>query len=247
MHTATLLLDRICQAIGIEPIQCQIYAGDPYLDNARNALVTEFLESDCTDLLFWDADVGAEPNAFARLVKARRPYIACLYPKKQDLLEFPVDFIDPSNVRGNEEGLVEVKMVPTGFLRLNRAVFDVMPHVDYPCNGKTYKGYFWTQITPTGYIGEDVMFAHMWRRLGGKIFVVPDINMWHTGKKTWHGNMHNWMMATFHRGEAELKEELEREVAKRQPGIKRGPFEGNPGEIRQGDAETSWESPQAAD
>ena len=189
------LLQLVLGKIGVELDQILYMAGDPYLDNVRNGLVTSFLESEATDLLFVDDDVAFEPNAVARICKARKPFIACIYPKKMDEETYPVDLM-PGPQATDEFGHLEVKMAPTGFLRLNRAVFDVMPHVDYPCNSKTYRGHFWTQITPQGYIGEDVMFCGLWRALGGRIWAIPEVTLYHSGGKTWRGNLHEWLKRT---------------------------------------------------
>src|SRR5579862_1959160 len=43
-----------------------VRATDSLLCRARNVLVAAFLKTDATDLVFWDADVAAEPGAFVR-------------------------------------------------------------------------------------------------------------------------------------------------------------------------------------
>jgi hypothetical protein len=170
-------------------VQMKGLEGNCYVDAARNELVGDFLASDATDLLFWDADVGCMPATVMRLVKATRPVVAAIYPKKTDDEEYPVDFLKGAHTLDGE-GLIEAKMVPTGLLRINRRVFEAMAPTL-----KTYKGrdrelhaYFETDIREA-YHGEDVEFCRKWRELGGKIRVAPDETLSHTGPKAWIGNV----------------------------------------------------------
>lgn len=169
---------------------------DPYIDRVRNSIVTTFLENpDFTDLLFLDDDVGFDPTAIAKIASARKPLVGGCYPKCTDDLtvQFPMDFIQGKEIVA-QDGLIEVAMIPTGFMRINRVVFDWMPYVPYECYGKQQKGYFKTQIANNMYLGEDVIFCHMWRALGGKVWVCPDITFTHVKGRNYEGNLHNWLM-----------------------------------------------------
>jgi hypothetical protein len=125
-----------------------------------------------------------------KLVKSTRPMVAAIYPKKTDDEEYPVDFIKGTHTLDNE-GLIEAKMVPTGLLRINRRVFrELKPLVpEYAGrNRRSIHAYFRTDIRKT-YYGEDVEFCRRWRELGGKIRVLPDETLSHTGPKAWIGNV----------------------------------------------------------
>jgi hypothetical protein len=162
--------------------------GNCYIDYARNVLVGDFLESDATDLLFIDTDVGFDPQTGIKLVRATRPVVAAIYPKKTDDESYPVDFVKGSHTI-DDEGLIEAKMVPTGLLRINRKVFEVMPAKTYKNgHGRMDKAYFETDIRDQFY-GEDVEFCRKWREMGGKIRVLPDETLSHTGPKAWIGNV----------------------------------------------------------
>lgn len=185
------------------PFCCDLIPGDAYVDRVMNTLVTDFLGTDCTDILLWDDDVGCETMAVEAICRARRPFVAGVYPKRQDEIEWPVEFPEePAFV--TEEGLLELPVVPTGFTRLNRAIFEVMPHDDYywpqyptprfPDAPRLQYGYFKTKILDMGYHGQDKLFCEEWRRLGGKIWVIPNLNFSHTGDKTWTGNLYQWLV-----------------------------------------------------
>jgi hypothetical protein len=96
--------------------------GNCYIEAARNDLVADFLESGYGDMLFVDADVGFLAATVLCMCLATRPFVAAIYPKKTEALEFPIEF-KPGDRWSDAEGLIEVKMVPTGLLRLNREVF----------------------------------------------------------------------------------------------------------------------------
>lgn len=180
-------------AVGVD-VRVGFNLGCPYLDHARNILVTAFLKSDATDLLFVDADVGFDPVAAVRIAQATRPFIAGIYPKKSDEPAWPVQF-DVDELYGDEDGLVEAVSVPTGFLRLNRAVFDHLPHDDYTDSGEAYRGFFSSGIRAGRYVGEDNQLCDDWRAVGGRVFIIPDLAFTHTGPKSWAGSWAGFMQS----------------------------------------------------
>ena len=168
----------------------QSVSRDPYIDRARNALVTHFLtETDATDLLFIDDDLGFPLDAIAKIGHSTRPFVGGVYRTKDEKIHFPVDFLDGPKIR-DEDGLLEVSMIPTGFLRLNRGVFDFIQHVVYENQGRKQIGFFKALMGDGKYVGEDVAFCHEWRGAGGKIFCMPDLTFQHVGLKTYEGNLH---------------------------------------------------------
>ncbi|MGH6737589.1 MAG: hypothetical protein ACREDY_00895 [Bradyrhizobium sp.] len=188
MATAALSEVGIKWSVAIQP-------GVPYLDHARNMLVTKFLENtEATDLLFIDADVAFAPQSAVMIAQATRPFIAGIYPKKMDEPKWPVAF-DADRLWSDEDGNLEASMVPTGFLRLNRSVFDAMPSEEY-CddNGDRWIKHFRCGAWGGKYNGEDPDFCARWRGIGGKIHIIPNLTFSHTGKKSWEGNWAKWIM-----------------------------------------------------
>ena len=118
--------DALAKA-GIASELC-ILAGDCHVDDARNFLVRNFLESDCTDLVFLDADVAWPPEALVELLRYDRDVVAGLYPLKSRTENFPVRLL-PDKVWAEVDGLLEVESVPTGFLRIRRSVLERMAGV----------------------------------------------------------------------------------------------------------------------
>lgn len=192
----TISLAGACVALALMKIETTI-DGVPFcgpLDHARNILVTRFMRSNATDILFWDDDVDVQGNAIARIAKATRPYIGGVYPKKSDDPEWPIAF-DADELWADEDGLIDSPTyLPTGFLRLNRAVFEAMPWAPYRDDiGQEWMAYFSDGVRDGRYGGEDSGFAQEWRRRGGRCYLIPDLTFGHTGTKTWRGNWGEWM------------------------------------------------------
>ena len=168
--------------------------GNCYLDEARNQLVSDFLESSATDLLFWDADVGCLPDTVLKLCMVTRPLVAAIYPKKSDSPKWPIEFL-PGERWADSEGLMAVKMMPTGLMRINRGVFDAMKPRQYTdAKGRFVRAYFRCDVREY-YFGEDVEFCRTWREMGGTLRILPDATLCHWGMKSWIGNIGEAMKA----------------------------------------------------
>jgi hypothetical protein len=185
------------EAAGVA-VTTDFLSGCCYLDHSRNMLVDRFLKSEATDLLFVDADVGFTPEAALRIAMAPRSVVAGIYPKKSSgEPEWPVDF-DSDELGVNQHGLVLAARVPTGFLRINRAVFGAFTEAGIaPEYGKqdgegTLRRFFHCPVRDGVYWGEDFQFCEDWRSLGGAIYIIPDLDFEHVGAKTWRGNWDQW-------------------------------------------------------
>ena len=164
-----------------------------YLDHTRNMLATRFMESEATDLLFVDADVGFAPETILQIAAARRPLVAGIYPKKSDRTGFPVTF-SADELWSDEEGLIEAASAPTGFMRINRSVFEAMPAEEYrDQDDRAWRRWFRCDFHDGTYWGEDTQFCQDYRALGGKLFILPDLTFAHSGLKSWKGNWGEWV------------------------------------------------------
>lgn len=179
-------------------ITWSVLEGCCYLCHARNQLVAQFLASDCTDMLFIDADMGFGPNDLARIVLAERPVVAGLYRKKTDV---KMDFnlrLPAATHNCADDGLLEVEGVATGFLRINRAVFDAMKPATMEYGnghegGRKWRNYFRTLYEDGVFWGEDFQFCRDVKAAGFKVWAIPDLTLRHVGKKVYEGNWAQWM------------------------------------------------------
>jgi hypothetical protein len=169
-----------------------LYAGDCHVDDARNTLVSQFLQGDCTDLVFLDSDLRWEPEALLRLLAYDRDVVAGTYPFKGNE-GFPVRYL-PGELWSEHDGLLEVAGVPTGFLRIRRSVLERLA-----AEAPTFKSksperppvpLIFERLVHNGCrIGGDYAFCHKWRALGGKIYLDPEIEFDHFGEQFWSGSV----------------------------------------------------------
>ena len=183
--------------------------GDCHVDDARNSLVRDFMESKCDSMIFLDADVGWRAEDLLELALSKPDFVAGVYPKKTQFgpEEYPV-WVEPgTTLQANAEGLVEVHGVPTGFLKMSRNCLEIM-HKDHgerkhfgqakedpkrmPITilfERTYEnGFRWSG---------DYGFCRKWMKSGGKIYVNPEWTFVHEGEKQWTGQLGKHWRDTF--------------------------------------------------
>lgn len=174
-------------------VTLSLEAGNCHVDDARNSQVREFLKSDATDLVFIDADVGFRPEDLLKLVSVDRDVVAGVYPKKEDVEDFPVRAL-PGEIWADADGLVEVEGVPTGFLRIKRHVLERLRDKAVSFIGQAgdpvpYHVIFERIVAGNKRMSGDYTFCHKWRQMGGLIHVDPEMEFTHTGNKTWGGSL----------------------------------------------------------
>jgi SAM-dependent methyltransferase len=154
-----------------------------------------FLGTECSDLVFVDADLEFDDDAILKLIKHNKDIVAGAYPYRKTDLDYPVKllFNKDNNCKDEETGLVSVECATTGLMRINRRVFDKLLVSE---DNKGIKQYFRTGIIydTNDWYGEDAYFCKEWRLLGGEIWVEPNINFGHHGAYCFTGNFHEYLM-----------------------------------------------------
>lgn len=161
-----------------------ILHGNCHVDDSRNSIVRDFLESDCTDLVFLDADVTWEPSGLLRLCERDEDIVGGVYPYRREGSDhMPVRLMEGGEVK---DGLREVEGLPTGFMKIRRHVLEKMA-ADRP--------WYFDKIYPTHLVfnrsepdehhtrwGGDLDFCRRWREMGGKLYAIEDIRLGHVAK-----------------------------------------------------------------
>jgi predicted O-methyltransferase YrrM len=161
-----------------------ILEGNCHVDDARNSIVRDFLESDCTDLVFLDADVTWEPKGLVALCLRDEDIVGGVYPYRREGGEtMPVRLMGGGE---SVDGLREVEGLPTGFMKIRRHVLEAMT-ADCP--------WYFDKIYPTALVfnrsqpgedhirwGGDLDFCRRWRETGGKIFALEELRLGHVAK-----------------------------------------------------------------
>lgn len=183
------------------PSDVSFETGMPYISMARNNLVRKFMESDATDLVFIDSDVGFPPDAFLSLLAAPESLVAGVYPKKQNTETYPVMLkTDENAVVLVENGLYLASGLPTGFMKIKRHVIEKIvaahPELAYidGLTGKTTYNLFGTYVKDGRWYGDDYGFCNFWEELGGKCHVIPDITFIHCGQRNFEGNLQQYLI-----------------------------------------------------
>ena len=162
------------------------WSQDSLIAHARNVLVAKFMESDATDMLFLDSDVAFGPGVFSRLMTHDADVVAGIYRAKCEDIKFPVVPLDEGATQDPHTGLLEVKAIPFGLVRVRREVIQKMIDAEPDSwfnanNAERTKCYslFNTEIRDRLFWGEDFYFCRKWRAIGGKIHVDPEFRLAH--------------------------------------------------------------------
>lgn len=180
----TFSIARSRQALAEAGIQSAylLLQGNCHVDDGRNAIVREFLESDCTDLVFLDADVDWEPPALVQLCRHDLDLVGGVYPyRREGGDEMPVRLMDGAKI---SDGLLEVEGLPTGFMKIRRHVLERMAAVRPKYFDKFYEtALVFDRPDPdenkTRW-GGDIDFCNRWRAMGGKLFADVELRLGHT-------------------------------------------------------------------
>lgn len=130
------------------PFQFSYMMNESLITRARNSLAHDFLETDCTHLMFIDADIGFNPADILRMINTNKDIICGIYPKKeidwiqvdkavkagvpaQDLKNhtgaFVVNLVDDApSAEGNRNSPIQIANGGTGFMLIQRKVFEAL-------------------------------------------------------------------------------------------------------------------------
>jgi len=168
-------------------------SGCSIITKARNKLVRNFMESDCTDFLFVDSDVVINTDAVTRILALAtdKDVVAGSYPRRSKDAKFFLDFYldDDGQLEFDEHGLMRVESVSTGFMLIRRHVIEHMiekhPEWQYKGDGdgEIEHALFDFMILDGQYIGEDYAFCLRARTDGFKIYLDPMISLPHIGSE----------------------------------------------------------------
>lgn len=175
-------------------LMLRLHPGDSLVSRARNTVTADFLATDATDLLFIDTDLVFSREQVSRIAGHPVDVVGGFYPKKQ---QGPVAWVcnaclEPTLPR--EDGLQEVRYMGTGFLRVNRSVFERMKQtfgaeIEYkPDHRPGLEHDFWSvgtyqyQDGSRRYLSEDWYFCQRWLDLGGTVWGDTRIVLKHVGQ-----------------------------------------------------------------
>lgn len=177
-------------------------SGNSSIPQARNWAVTHFMKATtATDLIFIDDDNYGQAGTFKKLLSYDVEVVGAPCRGKTDNVTWPVRFLTDVPIKRAPNGLVEVEAVGTGLMRITRSCIETMIEAN-PLNwyhdkngGGDSRSYalFRDRIKDYLWIGEDIGFCLDWRKIGGKVWIDPDIVTHHIGNQTFSGNPTDWL------------------------------------------------------
>jgi hypothetical protein len=180
------------------------------ITRARDNFVNDFMVSDCTHLLFLDADVIINPPDVIRMLQEDVELLCGCYPSKiinWEWVEYAVKNGCPReklpfystwyifNAAPNTnpqldhepDKLKEAIHAGTGYMLIKRIVFEKLAEhtPTYIGNwgeytGRTIYAFFQTSID-VNLLSEDYHFCNEWRKIGGKVLIAPYARSKHYG------------------------------------------------------------------
>lgn len=164
-----------------------LLTGNTHVDDGRNSIVHEFLRSDCTDLIFLDADVSWSADDLVTLCQYGCDIVGGVYPFRVETSTArgmpyrPLEGAEPAN------GLIEVEGLPTGFMRIRRAVLEAMaaesPSYSSKKDSRTEIPLIFERTLESGTRwGGDLNFCNKYRAAGGRIYAALDFRLGHAFK-----------------------------------------------------------------
>jgi hypothetical protein len=172
--------------------------GDPFVGKARNNLIMQFLARGAQNLFFIDDDQGWDATSFIRMVLDPHEVVAAAVPKKMDEVTYNnVDLItDEAKNCVVDAGMMKARSVGTGFMRWKRSVVEkyIAAHPETYVPGDGSQTHHHRVFEPGGAIldgqfwGEDLVWCKKWAAMGGDLWIDPNVEFAHVGRKAWRGN-----------------------------------------------------------
>jgi len=156
-----------------KPDFCYLRSTKGNIENMRNELVTEAINSKCTHIIMLDSDQVYHPKTITRLLSHKLPIVGCLvyrrYPPFDPLMQKGTIDGYTTITEWEPDSLVEVDATGTGCIMFEVDIFRIMP---YP--------WFRFRQGPYGSpIGEDFGFCHDLREKGYMIYVDTSVPAGH--------------------------------------------------------------------
>ena len=182
---------------------------------ARAKIFGNFLRSGHTHLMMLDDDMGWSFNDVVRLFLVKKDFVGAAGPKKAKKPEFAANNCDEA---GNvlpissdpETGLVEATEVGMAFMLISKECAQKMVeaypetafdgddnHTEYAL----FDSFIVGKAPKRRRLSEDFAFCRRWTRLGGKIYLLPDVILQHVGTAVWEGALIQALQGTVYDGQ----------------------------------------------
>jgi len=168
---------------------------DSLVQRARNSLFRLALQGNYDDLFFIDSDCEWNPEWFFRLLDRPEPIVGGALIKKSENEGYTVKLTDKKLKYSNDNKLIEVDGVGTGFMKVSRFALKKLWEISdvYTSEGEEHRMICDIKVENGDLISEDFVIANKWKSLGYKIWLDPTITLNHIGTKKYKGNFNNFI------------------------------------------------------
>ena len=176
--TVELLADGIA-------LESEILENQSLLPLARNTLLNEAYKRKPDDIIWIDTDMVWEPDTLRQLLKHDVDVVGSACRKKiPDNVQFNFQLFKEKSFEPDEKGLIEVRRLGTGFLRMSRKAYTHLWE-----NDKKYEvqGVMGSNVFEIGIwqgrelLSEDFIVCEKLIERGFKIFMDPNLTVGHIG------------------------------------------------------------------
>lgn len=185
---------------GVDVQICNI-SGCSVVSRVRNLIAADFLNSDCTDLMFIDSDINFDAEDIFRLMAwnsdPKKGIVAGIpvARKKGQVYFSTLDSDEDQNIFMDKMGLVRAKRVATAFMMIRKEVFEKLKEAhpewvyhDEKKQGDEMVAFFDFALKDGQYIGEDYLFCDRAREMGFEVWIDPTIKLGHMGTIEFEGS-----------------------------------------------------------
>ena len=185
------------------------FPGCADLSLARAKIFGSFLRSDFSHLFLVDSDMGWHFDDVIRLILSKKDFAAVAGPKKTAKLELACNnCTDEGDLlpieQDPETGMVGCTEVGAAFVLITKHCAESMAdfYQDLVFDGddgvKEYAVFdpMIVGASKKRRLSEDFAFCHRWRKIGGKIWLLPDVSLTHAGRAVWQGALKDALQGT---------------------------------------------------
>ncbi len=190
----------VLEAAGIEH-SVSLEIGCPYISSAMATCARKALDKMPDALVFLDDDVSWTPASILKLIQCDKDVVGGTYRFKKEAEEYMGCLLTKPDGTpiGEFGGLLNVKWMPSGFLKVTANAIDkfMKAYPELNC-GPAYHptpDLFNHGAHEGMWYGQDYAFCRNYAAKCGPIFLMPDLDIDHNqGDKVYRGNFHKFLM-----------------------------------------------------
>lgn len=174
--------------------------------SARNCVFHEALKRKVDSLVWIDADIEWEPKDLLRLCRFNLDVVGATYRQKRfDSTQFVFRMMKGKH-KPDENGLLEVNGLGTGFFRVSRKAMLAVSEkeVSYTDGAHQMKNVFETAIIDGSLFSEDYLFCKKLKKAGFSIMLDTTINLVHQGTIGYRADFSTYLKGLGENGESRI-------------------------------------------